>query len=170
MSVYQTIRATLSFLFTQSCLTLCNPWTAAHQASLSFTISQSLLKLMSIESVMPSNHLILYHPLLLLTSIFPRVRVFSNELALCIKCQKYWQFSFSISPSFPDSSDGKEFTRSAGDPVQFLGWEDPLRSDRLRTSVFWGFLCGSAGKESSCNEGDLGSNPWVGKIPWSRER
>ena len=61
------------------------PWTAAHQPSLSFTISRSLLKLMCIESVMPSNHLILCHPLLLLPSVFPSIRVFSNELALCIK-------------------------------------------------------------------------------------
>ena len=75
------------------------PWAAAHQASLSFTISQSLLKLMSIESVMPSNQLILCHPLLLLSSIFPSIRVFSNELALCIGWPKYWSFSFSISPS-----------------------------------------------------------------------
>ena len=75
------------------------PWTAAGQASLSITISQSLLKLMSIVSVMPSNHLILCHPLLLLPSIFPRIRVFSNESVLCIRWPKYWSFSFSISPS-----------------------------------------------------------------------
>ena len=75
------------------------PWTAAHQASLSFTIAQSLLKLMSIESVMPSNHLVLYCPLLLLPSIFPSISIFSNELALCIRWPKYWNFSFSISPS-----------------------------------------------------------------------
>ena len=75
------------------------PWTAACQASLSFTISQSLLKLMSIESVMPSNHLVLCHSLLLLPSIFPSIRVFSNESALCIRGPKYWGFSFSISPS-----------------------------------------------------------------------
>ena len=75
------------------------PWTAALQASLSFTISQSLLKLMSIESVTPSNHLILCHPLLLLPSIFPSIRVFSNELTFCIRWLKYWSFSFSISPS-----------------------------------------------------------------------
>ena len=81
---------------TQSCLTLCNPWTAAHQASLSLTISRSLLKLMSIESVMPSNHLILSHPLLL-PSVFPSIRVFSNESVLHIRWPKYW--SFSISPS-----------------------------------------------------------------------
>ena len=75
------------------------PWTAAHQASLSITNSQSLLKLMSIESVMPSNHLIFCCPLLLLPSIFPSTRVFSNESVLHIRWPKYWSFSFSISPS-----------------------------------------------------------------------
>ena len=75
------------------------PWTATHQVSLSFTISQSLLKLMPSELVMPSNHLILCCPLLLLPSIFPRIRVFSNQLAVCIRWPKYWSFSFSISPS-----------------------------------------------------------------------
>ena len=74
-------------------------WTAACQAPLSFTISQSLLKFMSTELVMLSNHLILCHPLLLLPSIFSSVRVFSNELVLCIRWPKYWGFSFSISPS-----------------------------------------------------------------------
>jgi len=74
-------------------------WTAAEQASLTFTISWSLLKLISIELMMPSNHLILCHPLLLLSSIFPSVRVFSNESALCIRWPKYWSFSFVISPS-----------------------------------------------------------------------
>ena len=75
------------------------PWTAACQASLSITISQSLFKLMSIESVMPSNHLILCHPHLLLPSIFPSIRVFSSESVLCIRWPKYWSFSFNISPS-----------------------------------------------------------------------
>ena len=75
------------------------PWTAACQASLSFTISRSLLKLMSIESVMPCDHLILCHPLLLLPSISPSIRVFSNESALHIRWPKYWSFSFSVSPS-----------------------------------------------------------------------
>ena len=75
------------------------PWTAAHQASLSITNSQSLLKVMSIESVMPSNHLIFCHPLLLPPSVFPSIRVFSNESALCIRWPKYWSFSFNISPS-----------------------------------------------------------------------
>ena len=72
------------------------PWTAAHQASLSFPISQSLLKLMSIELVMLSNHLILWHPLLLLTSIFVSIRDFTNELALQIRWPKYWSFSTSL--------------------------------------------------------------------------
>ena len=75
------------------------PWTAARQASLSITSSQSLLKLMSIESVMPSNHLFLCRPLLLLPSIFPSFGVFSNESVLHIRWPKYWSFSFSISPS-----------------------------------------------------------------------
>ena len=108
------------------------PWTAARQASLSITNSHSLLKLMFIESVMPSNHLILCHPLLLLPSVFPSIRVFSNESALLIKWPKYWSFSCSISvsneysgliffrtdwfepsptPQFPGSASGKESTR-----------------------------------------------------------
>ena len=78
---------------------LATPWAEACQASLSFTISWNLLKPMSIESVMPSNHLILCHPLLLLPSIFPNIRVFSSESALCIRWPKYWSFDFSISPS-----------------------------------------------------------------------
>ena len=75
------------------------PWTAAHRTSLSITNSQSSLKLMSIEAVMPSNHLILCRTLLLLPSIFPSIRVFSNEPVLHIRWPKYWSFSFSISPS-----------------------------------------------------------------------
>ena len=83
-----------------SCVRLfATPWTAAHQASLSITNSGSLLKLMSIESVMPSNHLILCRPLLPSPSIFPSIRVFSNESALHIRWLKYWNFSFNISPS-----------------------------------------------------------------------
>ena len=83
-----------------SCVQLfATPRTAAHQASLLSTISWNLLKLMSIELVMPSIHLIFCHPLLLLPSIFPSTRIFSNELALCIMWPKYWSFSFSISPS-----------------------------------------------------------------------
>ena len=75
------------------------PWIAAYQASLSFTISQSLLKFVFIELVMPSNYLILCRPLLLLPSIFPSIRVFSNESVLHIRWPKYWSFSFGISPS-----------------------------------------------------------------------
>ena len=85
------------------------PWTAARQASLSFPYSRSLLKLMSTESVMPSNHLILCHPLLLLPSIFPSIRVFSNESALLIRWPKYWSFSFSI--SFPNEYSGLTYFR-----------------------------------------------------------
>ena len=91
---------TLSVQFSHSAMfDFATLWTAAHQASLSITNSRSLFKLMSIESVMPSNHLILCCPLLRLPSIFPSIRVFSNVLDLCIRWPKYWSFSFSISPS-----------------------------------------------------------------------
>ena len=84
---------------TQSWPTLYNPWTAARQASMFITNSWSLLKLMSTELVMPSNHFILCHPLLLPPSIFPSIRVFSNESVFHIRWPKYWSFSFNISPS-----------------------------------------------------------------------
>ena len=91
---------TVQFSSVASCVRLfATPWTAGRQASLSITNSQDLLKLMSIESVMPSNHLILCCPLFLLASIFPSIRVFSNESVLHIRWPKYWNFSFSISPS-----------------------------------------------------------------------
>ena len=83
----------------KSCLTLLDPWTAALQTSLSFTVSWSLLKFMPIASVMPYNNLIFCHPLLLLPSILPSIRVFSSESALHIRWPKDWSFSFSISPS-----------------------------------------------------------------------
>ena len=91
----------LLFLFNHSILSdsLQPPWTAARQVSLSFTISQSLFKLMCIGSVLPSNHLILCHPLFLLPSIFPSIRVFSNKSALHIRWPRYWSFSFSTRPS-----------------------------------------------------------------------
>ena len=102
--VYHSLRTTLesSLLYQSSCSVMSDsaiPWTTAHQDSLSITNSPSLLKLMSIELVMPSNHLILCHPLLLLPSIFPSIRIFSNESVLCTRWPKYWSFSFSISPS-----------------------------------------------------------------------
>ena len=84
----------------QSCLTLCDPMDCSCQASLAITSARSLIKLISIESVMPSNHLILCHPLLLLSSIFPRIRVFCKESVLCITWPKYWSFRFSISLSY----------------------------------------------------------------------
>ena len=86
-------------LVTQSCLTFCDPMNCARQASLSITNSRSLLKLMPIESVMPSSHLILCHPLLLLPIIPPSIRVFSSESTVWMRWPKYWSFSFSISPS-----------------------------------------------------------------------
>ena len=101
------------------------PWTAACQASLSITNSWSFLKLMSIESVMPSNYLILFHPLLLLPSIFPSIRVFSNESVLPIRWPKYWSFIFNISPS-------NKYSR----PISFrTDWLDLLAVQGL-SSVF----------------------------------
>ena len=93
-------KSIISSVQLRSCIRLfATPWIAACQAFLSITNSRSLLKLMSIELIMPSNHLILCHPLLLLPSIFPSIRVFSNESALHIRWPKYWSFSFNISPS-----------------------------------------------------------------------
>ena len=103
------------------------PWTAARQASLFITKSWSLLKLMFMELVMPSNHLILCHPLCLLLSIFPSTRVFSNESVLCIRWPKYWNFSFSISPSTAYSGlisfkmDWLDLLAVQGLPRVFLG-------------------------------------------------
>ncbi|CAN0561297.1 unnamed protein product [Rangifer tarandus platyrhynchus] len=99
LSLYHWSPLNHQLLNTVLCSVLVAPWTAAHQASLPFTISRGLLKLMSIESVMPSNHLLLCHPLLLLPSIFPSIRVFSNESTLCIRWPKYCSFSFNVSPS-----------------------------------------------------------------------
>ena len=111
--------------------------TAARQASLSITNSWSLLKLISIESVMPFNHLILCHPLLLLPSIFPRIRVFSNDLALCIRWPKYWSFSFSISPS--DEYSGLTSIRMNW--LDLLVVQGTLKSlfqhHSLKASIFW---------------------------------
>ena len=112
------------------------PWTAACQASLFITKPWSLLKLMSIESVMPSNHLILCHPLLL-PSIFPSIRIFSNESVLCIRWLKYWSFSFSISPS--NEYSGLIFFRM--DWLDLLAVQGTLKSllqhHSSKASILW---------------------------------
>ena len=125
-----------------SCVQLfATPWTAAHQAFLSFIISQSLLQFMPIKSVMSSNHLMLCHPLLFLFPIFPSIRVFSNESALHIRWPKYWSFSFSVNPSNEHSG-----------LISFrIDWFD------------MGFHGSSAGKESACSSGDPGSIPGLGR-------
>ena len=109
------------------------PWTAAHQASLSFTISWSLHRLMPTELVMPSNHLILCHPLLLLPSIFPSIRVFSNELALCIRWPKYWGFSFSI--SLPNEYSG--LISFMIDWLDLLSVQGTLKHHSSKASILW---------------------------------
>ena len=113
-------------------------WTTAHQTSLFFTISWSLLKFMSIESVRPSNHLILYRPLFLLPSVFPSIRVFSSESTLPIRWPKYWSFSFSISSS-------NEYSGLISfDPLAVQGTlKSLLRHRSLKASVqMWAFKCG----------------------------
>ena len=116
---------------------LATPGTAACQASLSITNSRSLPKLMSIESVMPSNHLILCHPLLLLPSIFPSIRVFSNELVLHIRWQKYWSFSFNINPSNEDPG----LISFRMDWLDLLAVQGTLKSllqhHSLKASILW---------------------------------
>ena len=121
----QTAREYVAIVQSLSCVQLfATPWTVACQASLSFTISQSLLKLMCIESMMPSNHLILCYPLLLLPSIFPSIRVFSNELALHIKWPRYWSFSINISNEYSGlisfKIDGFDLLQSKGLPRVFF--------------------------------------------------
>ena len=114
-----------------------SPWIAAHQASLFITNSQSLLKLMSVESVMPSNHLILNRPLLLLSSIFPSIRVFSNEPVLWIGWPKYWSFSFSISPS-NDYSGLISFRMDLFDLLAVQGTlKSLLQHHNSKASIFW---------------------------------
>ena len=108
------------------------PWTAARQASLPITSSWSLLRLMSFESVMPSNHLILCRPLLLLPSIIPSIRVFSNESVLCVRRPKYWSFSFSISPS----SDYSGLISCRMDWLDLLAVQGTLKSLHLLLCSF----------------------------------
>ena len=134
----------------QSCSTLCDPMDCvALQASLSFTISWSLLKLMSIESMVPSNHLILFHPLLLLPSVFPSIKVFYNVLAVGIRWPKYWSFSFSISPSSEYSGfisfriDWFDVQGQINekDPVSFMSLTSPYHySNVLETSCSKNFI------------------------------
>ena len=113
------------------------PWTTAHQASLSITNSRSLLKLMSIASVMPSNQIILCRPLLLLPSIFPCLRVFSNESVLHIRWPKYWSFSFSISPS-NEYSGLISFRMDWLDPLAVQGTlKSLLQHHSLKTLILW---------------------------------
>ena len=113
------------------------PWTTAHQASLSITNSRSLLKLMSIASVMPSNQIILCRPLLLLPSIFPSLRVFSNESVLHIRWPKYWSFSFSISPS-NEYSGLISFRMDWLDPLAVQGTlKSLLQHHSLKTLILW---------------------------------
>ena len=113
------------------------PWTAARQASLSITNCQSLLRLMSLESVMPSNHLILCHPLLFLPSIFPSIRVFSSESALCIRWPNYWSFSFNTSPS-NDHSRLISFRMDWLDlPAVHGTLKSILQHHSLKASILW---------------------------------
>ena len=114
-------------------LLFATPWTAAHQASLAFTISQSLLRFMFTESVMPSNHLILCCPLLFLPSIFPSTRAFSSELALCTRWPKYWSISFSISPCNEDSG----LISFRIDWFDLPAVQGTLQHHRLKVSILW---------------------------------
>ena len=141
-----TVSKALSQVQSLSCVRLfVNPWTAARQSSLSITISWRLLKLMSFESVMPSSHLILCHPLLLRPSVFPRIRVFSKESVLHIRWPKYWSFSFAsvlamnIHPWFPLGLTGlislqskglsRVFSNTTVQKLQFLGTQPSLWSN-----------------------------------------
>ena len=113
------------------------PWTAAHRASLSFTISWSFLKLMPIELLMPSKHLMFYCPLLLLPSVFPSIRVFSNESAFHIRWPKFWSFSFSISPC-NEYSGLISFRTDWFDPLAVQGTlKSLLQQNKWKASVLW---------------------------------
>ena len=136
---------TLFISVTQSCPILCDPWTAARQASLFIMTSWSLLKLMSTESLMPSNHLILCHPPLLLPSIFSNIRVFSNELALHIRWPKHWSFRFSIRPS----NGYSELISFRIDLFDLLAVQETL------TSLHYQLLCYSLAEKSDTFRLDL---------------
>ena len=151
------------------------PWTAACWASLTITISWSLLKLMSVESVIPSNHLILCHPLHLLPSIFPSIRVFSNDSVLHIRWPKYWSFSFSISPS----NEYSELISFRMDWFDLLAVQRTLKSLQINPPMTWSipnslkdcgdFPGGPLVKNPPANAGDTGSIPCQGHfhMQWS---
>ena len=135
-------------------------WTAAHQASLFFTISQNLLKSMSIELVMPSNHLILCCPLLLLSSIFPSIKVFSNEPAVCVRWSKYW--SFSISP-YNEYSGLISFRMDWLDLLAVQGTlMSPLQHHSSKASILW---CSAARVQPRLIQG-VWRGDGVGNYPW----
>ena len=144
-------------------------WTEAGQASLSITNSQSILKLTSIASVMPSNHLILCRPLLLLPLIFLSIRTFSIESPLGIRWPKYWSFSFNISPSNEYSGlisfriDWFDLLAVQGTLQESSPTPQFKSINSLANASNLGFPCCSAGKESTCNVGDLGLIPGLGR-------
>ena len=144
-------------------------WTEAGQASLSITNSQSILKLTSIASVMPSNHLILCRPLLLLPLIFLSIRTFSIESPLGIRWPKYWSFSFNISPSNEYSGlisfriDWFDLIAVQGTLQESSPTPQFKSINSLANASNLGFPCCSAGKESTCNVGDLGLIPGLGR-------
>ena len=146
-------------------------WTTGHQTSLFFTISWSLQKLTSIESMMPSNHLILCHPLFLLPSIFSSIRVFSSDLVLCIRWPNCWSFNFSYSPSNEYSglisfrTDWFDLLAIQGTLKCLLQHHNSKISILWHSAFFMGFPDSSVGKESTCNVGDLGLIFGLGKSP-----
>ena len=162
----RTITVTAITVQSLSCVQLfLTPWTAAHQTSLSITNSWSLLKLMSIELVMPSNHLILCRPLFLLPSIFPSIRVFSKESVLCIRWPKYWSFSFSISPS--NEYSGLISGTKIGFPSPFSVFHWLAMFQMVDTPPAcvpqwgrWGCVKFSICRVESCDSGGLCYNSW----------
>ena len=138
------------------------PWTAAHQASLSFSISHSLLKLMSIELVMPSNHLFLYCPLLLLPSIFSSISVFSSESVLCIRWPKYWSFSLSL----------RSFSLRSFSPSNEYSWLISFRIECVSyfvlsyTQVTYSCWIPLSGMCCKLRVWDGMRNGWVSKMQW----
>ena len=157
------------------CPTLCDPKDCNTLASLSFTISQSLLKLMSIESVMPSNHLILCRPLLLLPSIFPSISVFSSKSAVQIRWPKYWSFGLSISPSYEYSGlislrryrCFKNVAEYHGSTCMLSPLSPSNEYDQDLNLLNQNFLPFGGRWEQGSNS--LGFDSWFRKIPWRRE-